>query len=330
MANPECAGRNWRDRSSVRMPDPNIVVIDPRFRSYIVANAQIERLYTGARWSEGPVWFGDMRCLIWSDIPDDRMLRWDAQTGRTSVFRHGAGFPNGNTRDRAGRLVTCEQDNRRVTRTEHNGHVTVLLDRFNRKRLNSPNDVVVRSDGSIWFSDPGYGISNAYEGHPTEFELPRCVYRIDPHSGHARVVTDAFERPNGLCFSPDERLLYVGNTAVGDDPAAPATITVFDVDEAGAVSNPRLFHDFKDHKPGFGDGMRIDRDGNLWVACGWVGEGFDGVQVFAPDGVLIGQILLPEICGNLCFGGDKMSRLFMAASTSLYVVTLHTQGVPPC
>ncbi len=321
-------GKHWP--APFRFPDPKIRALDKRFRKYMVPNAAVERLYAGTRWSEGPVWFGDMRCLIWSDIPNNRMMRWDAATERTSVFRQHSGFANGNTRDRQGRLITCEQDTRRVTRTEIGGRITVLMDSFEGKRLNSPNDVVVKSDGSIWFSDPGYGVSNDYEGHQAEMVLPRCVYRIDPATGRARIVTDAFARPNGLCFSPDERRLYIGDTSVGDDPDKPATIHVMDVGADGTVSNSRLFHDFADHKPGFADGLRTDADGNLWCATGWAGEGFDGVHIFAPDGDLIGQILMPEICGNLCFGGDKHSRLFMAASTSLYCVDVNVVGASDC
>ena len=307
-----------------------MVAVDPRFRPLLVPNAHLERLYTGARWSEGPVWFGDMRSLVWSDIPGDRLLRWDMLTQRTSVFRAPAGFPNGNTRDREGRLLTCEQDNRRVTRTEHDGSVTVLIDRFEGRRLNSPNDVAVRSDGSIWFSDPGYGISNWFEGHVDAFELPRRVYRLDPATGRATVVTEDFHRPNGLAFSPDEAVLYVVDTAITDDPALPATIHAFDVDADGRATGKRLFHDFADRKPGFADGIRVDRDGNLYAGTGWAEADFAGVHVFAPDGALIGRIHLPENCANLCFGGDKHSKLFMAASTSLYVLELRTQGIPTC
>ncbi len=323
-------GRNWDDRATVRYPDPLIVATDPRFRPYLVPNTHVERLHTGARWSEGPVWFGDMRSLVWSDIPGDRLLRWDAETARTSVFRRSAGFPNGNTRDRDGRLVTCEQGSRRVTRTEHDGSITVLIDRFDGKRLNAPNDVVVRRDGSIWFTDPGYGISNWWEGAVAPFELPRRVYRLDPRTGAATVATEDFQRPNGLAFSPDERTLYVVDTAITDDPAGAATIHSFDVGDDGRLSNRRLFHDFADRTPGFADGIRVDQDGNLYAATGWADDAFAGVHVFAPDGVEIGRIHLPENCANVCFGGAKNSKLFMAASTSLYVVELRTQGIAPC
>ena len=322
--------REWGDRSLLRLPDPDVRAVDPRFRKYMIPNARIERLHTGTGWAEGPVWFGDMHSLIWSDIPANRMLRWDATSGETSLFRPDSGFSNGNTRDRQGRLVTCEQDTRRVTRTEHDGSVSILMDRFEGKRLNSPNDVVVKSDGSIWFTDPGYGISNNFEGHVAVFELPRCVYRIDGQSGLVRMVNDEFQRPNGLYFSPDEKLLYLADSSVGDDPANSSTIAVFDVRDDGTLANRRSFHSFDDAKPGFADGMRVDADGNLWCGCGWAGPGFDGVQVFAPDGALIGQILLPEICANVTFGGARHNRLFMAASTSLYVLDVNVRGAAAC
>lgn len=322
--------RNWAEFASVRLPDPDVRALDSRFRRYVIPNARIERLHTGTHWGEGPVWFGDMRALIWSDIPANRMLRWEAWGGTTTVFRQGSGCANGNTRDREGRLITCEQDARRVTRTEHSGAITVLIDGFEGKPLNSPNDVVVKSDGSIWFTDSGYGISNPFEGHVAEFELPRRLYRIDPATGHARTVNDEFQRPNGLCFSPDEKLLYLSDTAVGDDPSNPATISVFAVRDNGSLADRRVFHDFADRKPGFADGLKMDADGNLWCACGWVGDGFDGVQTFAPDGVLIGQILLPEVCSNITFGGTKHNRLFMVASSSLYALDLNIRGAGDC
>ncbi len=318
--------RDWDSPATMRMPDPDVHAIDKRFRKYMIPNARIERLYTGTRWAEGPVWFGDMRSLIWSDIPANRIMRWDDLNHRPMVFRENSGFANGNTRDREGRLLTCEQDTRRLTRTEHDGTLTVLIDRFDDKPLNSPNDVVVKRDGSIWFTDPGYGSSNYYEGHKRSFELPRRIYRIDPATGSARVASEAFRRPNGLCFSPDEALLYVSDTAVGDDPSEASTVSVFDVQDDGTLANGRVFHDFKAHKPGFADGLRMDEDGNLWCGCGWAGAGFDGVQVWAPDGTLIGQILLPEVCANLAFGGTKHNRVFMAASTSLYVLDVNVRG----
>jgi gluconolactonase len=307
----------------VRYPDPAIEVLDPRFMRYRLANAAVERLATGGRWTEGPVWFGDGRYLLWSDIPNNRMLRWDEQTGAVSIFRSPSNYSNGNTRDRQGRLITCEHATRRLTRTEHDGRITVLIDRFEGKRLNAPNDVVVRSDGSIWFTDPGYGILMNYEGEQAEFELPRRVYRLDPQTGHATVVADDFDRPNGLCFSPDEKLLYIVDTGVSHTPDGPSHIRVFDVSDDRKLRNGRVFFDMK---PGSADGIRTDRDGNLWVAAGWGGAGYDGVHCFTPDGELIGKIQLPEPCANLCFGGLKKNRLFMTAGQSLYSVYVEAVG----
>jgi gluconolactonase len=308
----------------VRYPDPAIEVLDPRFTRYRLANAAVERLATGGRWTEGPVWFGDGRYLLWSDIPNNRMLRWDEQTGAVSIFRSPSNYSNGNTRDRQGRLITCEHATRRLTRTEHDGRITVLIDRFEGKRLNAPNDVVVRSDGSIWFTDPGYGILMNYEGEQAEFELPRRVYRLDPQTGHATIVADDFDRPNGLCFSPDEKLLYIVDTGVSHTPDGPSHIRVFDVSDDGKLRNGRVFCDMK---PGSADGIRTDRDGNLWVAAGWGGAGYDGVHCFTPGGELIGKIHLPEPCANLCFGGLKKNRLFMTAGQSLYSVYVEAVGV---
>ncbi|SVA99162.1 uncharacterized protein METZ01_LOCUS152016, partial [marine metagenome] len=203
--------RDW-DRDVVPYPDPAIEILDPRFIPYVLGTATIERLFTGARWSEGPVWFGDNHCLIWSDIPNNRMLRWTEETGVVSVFRSPSNNTNGNTRDREGCLISCEHDTRRVTRTELDGSITVLMDQFEGKLLNAPNDVVVRSDGSIWLTDPGYGILMNYEGHLAKYELPTNVYRLDPRTGQATVVADDFEKPNGLCFSPDESRLYIVDT----------------------------------------------------------------------------------------------------------------------
>ncbi len=307
----------------IRYPDPAIEVLDPRFMRYRLASAAVERLATGGRWTEGPVWFGDGRYLLWSDIPNNRMLRWDEQTGAVSIFRSPSNYSNGNTRDRQGRLITCEHATRRLTRTEHDGRITVLIDRFEGKRLNAPNDVIVRSDGSIWFTDPGYGILMNYEGEQAEFELPRRVYRLDPQTGHATIVADDFDRPNGLCFSPDEKLLYIVDTGISHTPDGPSHIRVFDVRDDGKLRNGRVFVDMK---PGSADGIRTDRDGNLWVAAGWGGAGYDGVHCFTPGGELIGKIHLPEPCANLCFGGLKKNRLFMTAGQSLYSVYVEAVG----
>jgi gluconolactonase len=313
-------GRDWKDPASVRYPDPEVVVVDPRFAKYKVGNAVIERLWTGCRWAEGPVWFGDGRYLLWSDIPNNRILRWTEETGKVSVYRQPSNYSNGNTRDKQGRLITCEHDSRRVTRTEHDGTVTVLMDRYQGKRLNAPNDAVVHSNGSIWFTDPGYGIMSNYEGHVAEFELPANVYRLDPTTGEATVVATDFAKPNGLCFSPDESKLYIIDT--GQPPDKPHPINVYDVVEGKRLANGRLFFDMG---KGVADGIRCDVDGNIWAGASG-GEGYDGVHVIAPDGKLIGKILLPEVCANLCFGGAKRNRLFMAASQSLYAVYVGTQG----
>ncbi len=311
----------WDPGSIVRYPDPAVQVLDPRFTRYRLVNAAVERLATGLRWAEGPVWVGDGHYLLCSDIPNNRIVRWTEETGQLSVFRSPSNNANGNTRDRQGRLVTCEHDSRRVTRTEHDGTITVLMDRFQSKVLNAPNDVIVKSDGSIWFTDPGYGILMNYEGHKAPFELPAVVYRLDPDTRAATVVADDMERPNGLCFSPDESKLYIVDTGV-----TPRPIRVYDVVGGGrSLASGRLFADMS---PGTSDGIRCDTDGNVWSAAGGGGEGFDGVHVFAPDGTRIGQILLPEKCANICFGGTKRTRLFMAASQSIYALYVEAQGVP--
>jgi gluconolactonase len=307
---------------SLAYPDPHIITLDPRFDAIKPPmNASVERLYTGCRWAEGPVWVGDMRCVLWSDIPNNRILRWDEETGAVSVFRKPSNYANGNTRDRQGRLVTCEHGGRRVTRTEHDGTITEICNRFDGvegKPLNSPNDVVVKSDGSIWFTDPTFGIGGNYEGHKAEPELPMNVYRVDGRTGRTSVVAENIAGPNGLCFSPDEQVLYLVESR-----AQPRNIKVFDVVEDGTrLANPR---DFADLDGGTPDGFRCDIDGNLW--CGWgMSPEKNGVVVFAPDGKMIGRIALPERCANLCFGGTARNRLFMAASHSLYAVYVNTQG----
>lgn len=311
---------SWRDQP--RYPDPAIEILDPRFEKYRIFSAAVERLYTGCRWAEGPVWFGDGRYLLWSDIPNQRILKWEEETGQVSVYRKPSDFANGNTRDRQGRLVTCEHGGRRVTRTEYDGSITVLADKFQGRRLNSPNDVVVKSDGSIWFTDPIFGILGNYEGHKAEPELAQQVYRLDPDMGELTVLADDVLGPNGLAFSPDEKILYV----VESRGEPHRKLLAYDVSDDGRnITNKRVFIDAG--PDGTPDGFRVDIDGNLW--CGW-GMGLpalDGVQIYAPDGDLIGRIALPERCANVCFGGRERNRLFMAASQSLYAIYVNTQGV---
>jgi gluconolactonase len=300
-------------------PDPAIKVLHPSFAKYHQRLAAVERLATGFRWCEGPVWFGDGRYLLWSDIPNERIMKWEEETGTVSVFRKPSNFANGNTRDRQGRLISCEHGGRRITRTEYDGAITVLMDSFGGKRLNSPNDVVVKSDGSIWFSDPPFGILSDYEGHKAEPELPSNLYRFDPATGKATVLDGEIAGPNGLAFSPDETKLYVVESR-----ASPRTILAYDVvDDGTRIANRRVLIDAG---PGTPDGFRCDEDGNLW--CGW-GMGdpeLDGVMVFSPEGEPIGRIALPERCSNLCFGGVKRNRLFMASSQSLYALYTNARG----
>jgi gluconolactonase len=303
---------------SERYPDPRVRVLDPSFNRYRIALAKIERLGTGFRWCEGPVWFGDGRYLLWSDIPNDRILKWEEETGAISVFRKPSNNANGNTRDRQGRLLTCEHDARRVTRTEYDGSITVIADRYDGKPLNSPNDVVCKSDGSIWFSDPPFGILGHYEGHVAKPELPTNVYRVDPGTARLTVVAGDVERPNGLAFSPDETKLYVVEAGV-----TPRVVHAYEVQDGARLANKRKLIDAG---PGTPDGLRVDVDGNLWVGWGMGEEQLDGVSVFSAGGKPIGRIELPERCANLCFGGLRRNRLFMCGSTSLYSLYVNTQG----
>lgn len=306
---------------TTRYPDPAVQSLDPAFDKYRLRLAAVERLATGMRWAEGPVWFGDARHLLWSDIPNNRVMRWSEETGQVSEFRAPSNFENGHTRDRQGRLLSCEHGGRRITRTEYDGTITTLMDRFEGKRLNSPNDIIVKSDGSVWFSDPYFGILGNYEGHRSEPELGQNVFCLDPESGEARIVADGIGGPNGLCFSPDESILYI----IESRGVPHHKILAFDVAGDGrTLSNRRVVVDAEGGTP---DGMRCDVDGNLW--CGW-GMGdpdLDGVMVFAPDGKPIGRIALPERCANLCFGGRANSRLFMAASQSIYALYVNVAGV---
>jgi gluconolactonase len=308
------------DLPGTRYPDPRVEVLDKRFK-YKVGNAAIERIATGFRWAEGPVYFRDGGYLLWSDIPNNRMMRWLEEDGHVSVFRMPSNYSNGNTRDREGRLITCEHDARRVTRTEPDGTITVLIDSFDGKRLNAPNDAAVASDGAVWFTDPGYGILGPYEGHKAELELPPNVYRLDPGTGHATVVADGFDKPNGIAFSPDEKRLYVIDSGITH--GGRSNMRVFDV-MGDKLANDKIFAE--NFAPGFTDGVRIDVDGNVWCSMGWADPKEDGVRCYTPSGDLIGKIHLPETCANLCFGGKKRNRLFMAASTSVYAVYVNDQG----
>jgi gluconolactonase len=312
-----------QSKTPIAYPDPAVEIVDPRFAKYKVNSAAVERLYTGTRWAEGPVWFGDGRYLLFSDIPNNRMLRWLEDTGEVSVFRSPSNYSNGNTRDRQGRLVTCEHDSRRVTRTEHDGTITVLADHYQGKPFNAPNDLAIHTDGAIWFTDPGYGIMSNYEGHKAAFEIPANVYRLDPNTRDLNVVVGDMDKPNGICFSPDEKKLYIVDTGEPKHSGDPRPIRVYDVENAKSLKNGRMFANLA---PGSSDGIRCDVDGNVWSAAGWGPDNFNGVHVFAPDGTLIGKIHLPETCANLCFGGVKRNRLFMAASQSLYSLYVGTEG----
>jgi len=305
---------------SPRYPDAAVKELDASFARYRLPLAKVERLATGiTRWAEGPVWFGDLRCLLWSDVPGDCMWRWDEETGAVGIWRRPSGYANGNTRDRQGRLVTCEHGGRRVSRTEPDGTIVALAERFEGKRLNSPNDVVCKSDGSTWFTDPSFGILGWYEGAKAPAELPTSVYRIDP-SGALSVVAEGINQPNGLAFSPDESILYIVESR-----SVPRKILAYDVAGGKSLASRRVLIDAG--AKGTPDGFRVDMDGNLWCGWGMGEEGLDGVHVFNPDGKLIGRIDLPERCANVCFGGAHRNRLFMAASTSLYALYVNTQGV---
>jgi gluconolactonase len=294
------------------------VTLDERFHRIVSSNARLEKLYEGCRWAEGPAYFPAGRYLIWSDIPNDRMMRYDETSGAVSVFRYPAGYTNGNTVDREGRLVSCEHGNRRVSRTEHDGSITVIASHFEGKRLNSPNDAVVKSDGSIWFTDPAYGIDTDYEGHKAESEIGAChVYRVDPRSGEIRIVADDFVRPNGIAFSLDEKRLYVVDTGATHVKDGPRHIRVFDVSDDGKLSGGKVFATCTS---GLFDGFRLDDTGRIWTSAG------DGVHCYDPDGTLIGKVLVPEVVANVVFGGLKRNRLYICGTTSLYAITVHVNG----
>ena len=293
-------------------------VVDRRFRKVTLPYVHVEKLYTGCRWSEGPAWFAAGRYLVWSDIPNDRMMRWDETDASVSVFRHPSHNSNGNTVDLLGRLVTCEHKSRAVTRTDFDGGRTVLADRYDGKRFNSPNDVVVKSDGSVWFTDPSYGIDSDYEGDAAKSEIGACnVYRIDPATRKVGIVASDFVQPNGLAFSPDESLLYIVDTGLTHKPDGPHHVRRFKVSADGtSIGGSEVFATCP---TGLYDGLRVDVHGNLWLSAG------DGVHCHASDGTLLGKILVPEAVANVCFGGPKMNRLFICGTTSLYSVYLHTR-----
>ena len=309
---------------SARYPDPAVEVLDPAFLKLRLYSAHVEQLVSGLRWAEGPQWFGDGRFLLFSDIPNNRILRWDDCSGLTSVFRAPSNNANGLARDRQGRLLACEHLTRRVTRTEYDGSVTVLADQWQGKRLNSPNDIVCARDGSVWFTDPLFGIGGHWEGAPAESETPWAVYRIDPATGELQRKIDDIAAPNGLAFSPDERGLYV----VESRAEPHRKIWQYDHAADGSLANKRLFVDAQG--PGAYDGIAVDALGNVWCgfgsSSGAQAEQLDGVRVYDAAGKPIGHVHLPERCANLCFGGAKGNRLFMAASHSLYALHVNVQG----
>ncbi|WP_247887151.1 SMP-30/gluconolactonase/LRE family protein [Azospirillum sp. SYSU D00513] len=299
------------------MVGDHLEYFDRRFYELTVPIAPLETLYTGCRWAEGPVWFADGNCLVWSDIPNNRMLRWVPDLG-VGVFRANANYSNGNTRDREGRLVTCEHGGRRVTRTEPDGSLTVLADRHDGKRLNSPNDVVVRSDGTVWFTDPPYGILSDYEGYKAPQEQAGCyVYRLDPATGELRVAADDFVKPNGLAFSPDERTLYIADSGASHGDDQPHHIRAFSVGEDGRLSEGRVFATIS---PGVPDGMRVDVEGNVWTSAR------DGVVCYAPDGTPLGKVRIPQMVSNLTFGGARRNTLFITATSTVYALSLGVAG----
>ena len=316
----QSAPRDWSGQNPVHYPDPDVVALDNRFRRYMVGNTTIKRLYTGTLWSEGPAWNGVGRYLLWSDIPNNVQMRWVEDDGRVTVFRNPSGNSNGNTFDFEGRELSCEHGNRRVVRYEPNGTTTVIADKFQGKRLNSPNDIVVHPDGGIWFTDPRYGINGNYEGFKGQSETKEAVYRADPKTGQIDKVSDDQDQPNGICFSPDYKKVYIADTGMPHD------VRVYDIDGKSLKNGKRLLTMMAPGGNGnaAADGMRCDVDGNIWAGA------TPGVQVITPEGQVIGAIRMPETCANISFGGAKRNRLFMAASQSLYAVYLETVGAHIC
>jgi len=319
-------GPHFQFEPNQRYPDPRIEVLDPSFAKLRIFSSTVEQLGSGMRWAEGPVWFGDGRYLLVSDIPNNRIMRYDEASGAWGVFRSPSNMANGLARDCQGRLLTCEHGGRRITRTEYDGSITVLADRFEGKRLNSPNDIVCQSNGTIWFTDPPFGIGGHWEGDKAEPELPHAVYRLDPSSGTLHQVLLDLNGPNGLAFSPDESVLYVVESRAHPH----RLVWAFDVDSSGALSGKRMVIDAQG--AGALDGIAVDQEGHIW--CGWGSNGaldanadtLDGVRVFNTAGLAIGHIHLPERCANVCFGGAQRNRLFMASSHSLYALYVETQG----
>jgi gluconolactonase len=313
--------RDWSGKQPLRYTDPDLIAVDKRFNKYLITNTPIQRLWTGALWAEGPAWNGVGRYLLWSDIPNNRQMRWLEEDGHASVFRSPAEYSNGNTFDFEGRQISCQHGLRRVVRYEPDGKITVIADKWQGKPLNSPNDVVVHPDGAIWFTDPPYGIMGNYEGFQAKQELKEAVYRVDPKTGKMDKVTDELDKPNGICFSPDYKKIFICDTGASQD------IQVFDVVENATLRNKRQFTNMvMGEKHGLADGIRADVEGNIWAGAGRGGAGYDGVHVFTPEGERIGIIALPEVCANICFGGTKRNRLFMAASQSVYAVYVGTRG----
>ena len=313
---PRNLDRDWNN-DVITYPEPAVEIIEESFRKYVIFNAGMERIFTGCRWAEGPVWFGDGGYLLFSDIPNNRILRWSEDTNNVSEYRIPSNNSNGNTRDTQGRLITCEHLTRRVTRTEHDGTISVIADSFRNFKLNAPNDVVSHSDGSVWFTDPGYGIMNDYEGDKSELELPTAVYRIHPSTGDVQVMATGLIGPNGLCFSPNFDKLYIADSGSTD----PRSIFVYDVTDNGtSLSRGRIFRETGSDST---DGIRCDIDGNLWASSQ---RGTNSISVYSPEAKLIGRIHLPEMPSNLTFGGMKKNRLFITASQSVYSIYTGTKG----